>query len=81
VIDAEGRSRDVPRKALRPMFQQQTTPSDVVTVMKPADTVFATLEINGARFFRWDLDAWSAWCLDHARQQSGAWPCWLGRLA
>jgi aminoglycoside N3'-acetyltransferase len=82
VIDAGGRSREVLRKALRPQFQQQTSPSAIVTVMKPADAVFATVEINGARFFRWDLDQWFSWCLAHARRQAtgGAWPCWLSRL-
>ena len=50
--------------------------------MAPSAHTFATLEINGARFFRWDLDEWSAWCLAHARERAaaGAWPCWLSRL-
>ncbi len=82
VIDAAGRSREVMRKALRPQFQQLTAPSAIVTAMKPTEDVFATLEIGGARFFKWDLAAWSTWCVEHARQQSaaGAWPCWLRRL-
>ena len=82
VIDAAGRSREVMRKALRPQFQQLTAPSTIVTAMKPAEDVFTTLEIGGARFFKWDLAAWSTWCVEHARQQSaaGAWPCWLSRL-
>ena len=83
VIDASGASREVARRALRPSFQQLTSPSAINTVMAPADRAFTTIEINGARFFRWDLDAWSAWCLAHAKQQAatGAWPCWLSRLA
>jgi aminoglycoside 3-N-acetyltransferase len=83
VIDGSGKSCDVPRKALRPMFQQQTSPSEIVAAMKPADEAFATVEINSARFFRWDLAEWSAWCLAHAaeRAAAAAWPCWLSRLA
>ena len=81
VIDAGGHSREVLRKALRPQFQQHTNPSAIVTAMKPAEAVFATVEINGARFFKWDLDAWSAWCLAHARASVSRWPCWLTRLA
>lgn len=82
VIDAAGQSREVMRKALRPEFQQLTEPSAIGAAMKPADDVFTTAEINGARFFTWDLTEWSAWCLDHASRQSaaGAWPCWLRRL-
>jgi aminoglycoside N3'-acetyltransferase len=82
VTDADGCSREVRRKALRPIFQQQTRPSEIIQVMKPSDPAFASVEINGARFFRWDLDAWSAWCLAHARERAaaGAWPCWLSRL-
>jgi aminoglycoside N3'-acetyltransferase len=83
VIDASGCSHDVRRKLLRPRFQQLTCPSAIVAEMKPADPVFLSTEINGARFFKWDLDQWSSWCLDHAREQAavGAWPCWLGRLS
>ena len=82
VIDATGRSREVLRKALRPQFQQETSPSAIVTEMRPTEAVFTTVEINGACFFRWDLDAWCSWCLAHARQQAAAaaWPCWLSRL-
>jgi aminoglycoside N3'-acetyltransferase len=83
VIDAGGRSRGVLRKGLRPQFQQLTSPSAIVSVMKPAEAVFATVEINGARFFKWDLGAWSSWCRAHAREQASGsrWPCWLTRLA
>jgi aminoglycoside N3'-acetyltransferase len=83
VIDASGCSHDVRRKLLRPRFQQLTCPSAIVAEMRPADPVFLSTEINGARFFKWDLDQWSSWCLDHAREQAavGAWPCWLGRLS
>jgi aminoglycoside N3'-acetyltransferase len=83
VIDANGRSQEVLRKALRPRFQQLTCPSAIVAEMKPADSVFATAAIDGARFFKWDLDQWCSWCLAHARERAavGAWPCWLGRLS
>jgi aminoglycoside N3'-acetyltransferase len=82
VIDASGRSRDVLRKALRPQFQALTSPSAIVAAMKPARAAFALVEIGDSRFFKWDLDAWSSWCFDHARQQaeSRRWPCWLDRL-
>ena len=83
VIDAQRGSRPVSRKCLRPPFQQLTSPSAIGAQMQPSAAVFATLEINGARFFKWDLDAWSAWCLSHAAAQAalGEWPCWLSRLA
>jgi aminoglycoside N3'-acetyltransferase len=82
VIDANGTSREVARKALRPQFQQDTAPSAINNEMKPSERAFTTFEVNGARFFRWDLDEWSTWCLDHAsaRAAAGAWPCWLSRL-
>jgi aminoglycoside 3-N-acetyltransferase len=82
VIDASGASREVARTALRPRFQQDTAPSEINAEMQPSDQAFATVEVNGARFFRWDLDEWSAWCLAHAkaRAAAGAWPCWLSRL-
>jgi len=82
VCDAEGRSRPVERKCLRPVFQQLTSPSTIDGEMQPSADVFATLEINGARFFKWHLRAWSEWCLAHAsaRSASGQWPCWLQRL-
>ena len=82
VVDATGRSREVARKALRPEFQQLTTPSAIAAAMQPGEETFATVETNGARFFRWDLDRWTGWCLSHARLQAAAgdWPCWLSRL-
>jgi len=82
VVDAEGRAREVLRKALRPAFQQRTMPSAINLEMQPAAGVFQTVEIGGARFFKWDLDAWSSWCLAHAaaRATLGRWPCWLTRL-
>lgn len=82
VVDAEGRAREVSRKALRPEFQQRTTPSAINVEMQPSAEVFQTVEIGGARFFKWDLDAWSSWCLAHAaaRAALGRWPCWLTRL-
>ncbi len=83
VIDAAGESRRVVRRALRPAFQQRTSPSSVNLEMQPSESVFRTVEINGARFFKWDLHAWSEWCLAHARQRAAAaeWPCWLTRVA
>ena len=83
VIDASGASRDVLRHALRPAFQQRTSPSAIVAAMTPSAAQFSTLERDGARFFRWELDAWARWCLAHARLQSarGEWPCWLSALA
>lgn len=82
VIDAAGQSRAVVRQVLRPAFQQDTAPSAINTEMKPSDQAFTTVEVNGARFFRWDLDEWSAWCLAHAKARAAvrAWPCWLSRL-
>ncbi len=82
VVDAAGETRVVMRKALRPEFQQLTAPSTIQAAMQPPPEVFATVEINGARFFRWDLAAWAAWCLDHAaaRSREGRWPVWLDRL-
>ena len=82
VVDAEGRSRSVERKCLRQVFQQLTSPSAIGDEMQPSPEVFATVEINGARFFKWQLRAWSDWCLAHAaaRSAQGEWPCWLSRL-
>jgi aminoglycoside N3'-acetyltransferase len=83
VIDADGRRHTIARKALRPAFQQLTSPSSINAVMNPRSSAFTTAEIAGARFFRWDLEAWSSWCLTHAKHQAvaSAWPCWLSRLA
>ena len=82
VIDGQGTSRVVRRMCLRSPFQQLTTPSAIGDAMHPASTVFTTLEIDGARFFKWNLGAWSAWCESHATAQAarGEWPCWLTRL-
>jgi aminoglycoside N3'-acetyltransferase len=82
LVDANGHSSEVPRRVLRPQFQQQTAPSLIEHQMQPAPDLFDAFTINGAQFFRWDLDAWSSWCLAHARRQAadGAWPCWLSRL-
>jgi aminoglycoside N3'-acetyltransferase len=82
IVEANGRSREVLRRVLRPQFQQRTTPSAIAHEMQPATDVFVAFEINGAIFFRWDLDAWSSWCLAHANRQAaaGAWPCWLRLL-
>ena len=83
VIDLAGERRTVARKALKPAFQQLISPSAINQEMQPADAVFRTIELGGARFFKWDLDAWSAWCLAHARARASLaeWPCWLTRLA
>lgn len=82
VIDAQEGSRPVSRKCLRPSFQQLTRPSAIGAAMQPDSDAFVTLEINGARFFKWDLDLWSAWCFSHGAAQAsrGEWPCWLSRL-
>lgn len=82
VIDRDGRSRQVARFALRPPFQRLTLPSAINRDMQPDERVFRTIEIEGARFFKWDLDAWSSWCFAHAQQRAaaGQWPCWLERL-
>lgn len=82
VIDGQGVSRVVQRLCLQPPFQQLTTPSAIGDAMRPAAEVFATIEIAGARFFKWDLRAWSTWCASHATTQAtrGEWPCWLTRL-
>lgn len=82
VIDRQGQPQSVRRKCLRPPFQQLVEPSAITLEMQPVPAVFTTFEINGARFFRWDLNAWTAWCATHAASQApGAWPCWLRRLA
>ena len=82
VVDRQGSSRIVRRLCLRPPFQQLTSPSAIGEAMRPAASVFTTIEIDGARFFKWDLSAWSAWCESHASAQAarGEWPCWLTRL-
>jgi aminoglycoside N3'-acetyltransferase len=82
VIDARGQAREVPRLALRPEFQRLTSPSSIVTAMRPSAATFTELQINGAQFFRWRLKPWAEWCLAHARSLhgTGEWPCWLTRL-
>lgn len=82
VIDRQGVSRVVRRLCLRPQFQQLTRPAAIGEAMGPAAEAFATIEIAGARFFKWDLNAWSAWCASHVAAQAtrGEWPCWLARL-
>jgi aminoglycoside N3'-acetyltransferase len=83
VVDRHGGAHLIRRRALRGAFQKLTAPAAVIDVMQPGADVFQTLELNAVRFFRWDLDAWSAWCLGHARAQAtaGRWPCWLSRLS
>ena len=82
VVDRQGNSRVVRRLCLRPPFQHLTSPSAIGDAMRPASNVFASTEIDGAWFFKWDLSAWSAWCASHAAAQAaqGEWPCWLTRL-
>jgi aminoglycoside 3-N-acetyltransferase len=82
VIDGDGNVRAVPRRALRPEFQGLSRPSAVIELMKPPPDVYTTFEIEGARFFRWSLAPWAAWCLAHAtaRARERRWPCWLDRL-
>jgi aminoglycoside 3-N-acetyltransferase len=83
VIDTAGLCQRVPRRALRPPFQQLTRPSAVLDLMRPSPHAFAAIDVNGARFFRWDLGAWSSWCLAHARTRAAErrWPCWLEQLS
>ena len=83
VVDVDGRSHLVRRRALRPEFQQLTAPSAIIESMQPGADAFTAIDIVGARFFRWDLGAWASWCLEHARAQAahGRWPCWLSRLS
>jgi aminoglycoside N3'-acetyltransferase len=82
VIDGAGRSTCVARLALRPEFQRLTTPSSVASLMRPPADVFTKSEVNGAVFFKWDLERWAAWCFEHAAAlgPSSRWPCWLTRL-
>lgn len=79
VIDAAGGAHPVARKAIRPIFQQRIKPSNVNVEMRPSDAVFRNIEIGGACFFKWDLNAWAEWCLAHARERAAVrqWPCWL----
>ena len=79
LIDGRGERRTIERKALRPEFQQRTRPAQINETMRPGAQAFCMTEISGAHFFKWDLDAWSAWCLEHAREQASRseWPCWL----
>lgn len=82
VLDRAGASHVIARKALRPEFQKLIKPSAINAVMQPDASVFRTLEIEGARFFKWDLSPWREWCVAHARAcaASAQWPCWLRAL-
>lgn len=82
VTNAEGVTSTVRRRALRPAFQQLIKPSRINVEMQPGDDAFRTLEINGARFFKWRLAPWADWCAAHARSSAAAsaWPCWLRDL-
>lgn len=79
VVDGAGNARTVSRQALRPAFQRLIKPSEINALMQPDDAAFRTVEIEGARFFKWDLARWGEWCVAHARAcaASGEWPCWL----
>jgi len=86
VIDTAGVAHSLSRKALRPAFQQLIKPSEINAEMQPDGSVFRTLEIEGARFFKWHLSPWRDWCVAHARSCAAAagWPCWLraiGRIS
>jgi aminoglycoside N3'-acetyltransferase len=82
VIDYDGVSRAVARRAVAPAFQQRTKPSAVVKVMEPLPHVLTSTSIEGAMFFRWNLAPWSAWCDAHAMSAAAdrRWPCWLSQL-
>lgn len=83
VVDRDGHPHDIQRRAILPVFQQLTMPSAVIDAMTPDARSFTTFDVDDVRFFRWDLDAWSAWCRAHARARAaeGGWPCWLTRLS
>lgn len=82
VVDRDGESRSVQRRSLVPEFQQLTKPSAVAAAMGEGTPALSSRAINGAMFFRWDLQLWSRWCDDHARAAvaAGRWPCWLSLL-
>lgn len=82
VTGPSGVTASITRQALRPAFQQLTKPSRVAAEMRPGDDVFRTFDVNGARFFKWRLPEWAAWCEAHAQASAmrSAWPCWLKDL-
>lgn len=80
VTSADGVTTTVRRRSLRPAFQQLIKPSTVNAEMQPAADVFREIDVNGARFFKWQLSPWAEWCLAHARASAPAWPCWLRDL-
>lgn len=82
VTDRKGGALSVQRHALRPEFQQRTKPAHVIDVMRPDASVFASLEVEGARFFKWRLAEWASWCTAHAAARAAQrdWPCWLAAL-
>ena len=82
VINQEGVRRTVVRRALRPVFQQQTQPSAIADALA-GHPAFRRTEMDGAQFFAWDLLPWKRWCLAHAAKEltAGRPPCWLRRLA
>ena len=83
VIDAAGARRTVWRRAVAPPFQQLTQPSAIATALADDAATFSSRAVNGARFFRWDLSRWAAWCEAEGRAAlaEGRWPCWLERVS
>jgi len=82
VIDRDGHAAAVRRRALRPELQRLTRPSAIAERVGGDEKMFSHRVVAGASFFRWNLTAWRAWCLDHAAAMlcEGAVPCWLTRL-
>ena len=82
VVDYDGISRPVLRRALAPAFQQQTKPGEVAARVPVDSALLSKSSINGAMFFRWDLERWARWCQTEGEGAIGAgrWPCWLARL-
>lgn len=82
VVDYDGRSRPVERRALAPEFQRLTRPGAVAAALSEQPSVFRRETINGAQFFRWSLLPWSRWCQSHAENAigQGRWPCWLTEI-
>ena len=81
VVDEQGATSTVWRRALQPDFQRLTQPSAVIAATSGAH-IFSSRVIGGVNFFRCELRPWSAWCESHGRSAAAAaqWPCWLSRL-
>jgi aminoglycoside 3-N-acetyltransferase len=83
VVDRDGSRHEVVRRALSPPFQQLTQPDAIADRLATTEPeTLATLEIDGARFFRCRLSRWAEWCLTHTRETAvdDRLPCWLSRL-